>query len=90
MPGVLCNGVGTDQPYVKDAHAYCEGQIYRRGGTRAERPSTDNPHSQTGNPVAYADWNRGWQKVDDANGTTLTRADVGCCDGAGIAIAVEL
>ncbi len=89
MPGMLCNGVPEDMPYVQNAWAFCEGQQYRRGGTRAERPKTNNPYDANSQPVARADWDRGWDVVDGKAGSTLTRADVGCCDGAGIAIAAE-
>ncbi len=89
MPGKHCNGKPTDQPYVKNSQAYCEGQRYRRQGNRATYPKANNPYPATSQPVAKADWDRGWDAVDAKAGSTLTADDVKCCDGIGIAIPAE-
>jgi len=81
MPGVLCNGVPTDQPYINRSRAYCEGFSYRLLGTELTNPKTDNPHA-TGSTAA-ADWDLGWDNCEAQSGNTLTRAETGCCQGEG-------
>jgi len=88
MPGKLYNGVPTDQPYVSNAWAYCEGMAYRQAGTAIAQPITDNPHSATGDPVAYANWNRGWTASDDAAGGTISEAAAGGCAMVGAAVSL--
>jgi hypothetical protein len=87
MPGKLCNGVPTHQPYVSNAWAYCEGMAYRASGTAAAKPITGNPHSATGDPVDWQNWNRGWTAADGESGGTIPALVAGCCALAGVAVA---
>ena len=82
MPGTLCNGQPTQQPYINRSRAYCQGQQYRLSGTAAARPKTNNPYGAD-QEVAKVDWDKGWDDMDAAGGTTLTRAVTGCCPGEG-------
>lgn len=86
MPGVFCNGVDTDQPYVSESRAYCEGMLYRAGGTALQRPITDNPHAVASDPIDNANWDRGWTLADDNAGGTISKADAGCCAARGLAV----
>lgn len=82
MPGSLCNGKDTDQPYINRSRAYCQGFLYRLGGTAAARPKTNNPYGAD-QETAKVDWDLGWDTCDGAANTTLTRAVSGCCPGEG-------
>ena len=82
MPGALCNGKDTDQPYINRSRAYCQGQQYRLSGTAAARPKTNNPYGAE-QPVAKIDWDRGWDAIDAQADQVLTRATTGCCPGEG-------
>ncbi len=86
MPGTLCNGVDTDQPYINRSRAYCQGFLYRLEGTENSRPKANNPYG-TDQATAQADWNRGWDNCEARKGNTLTRADTGCCPGEGQTVA---
>ncbi len=87
MPGQWCNGVDTDQPYVIESRAYCEGMAYRQGGTAVQRPKTDNPFP-TWDTVNRANWDRGWDVADAAAGGTISAANAGCCALRGAAVSV--
>ena len=88
MPGSLCNGVDTDQPYINRSRAYCQGFLYRLGGTAIARPITDNPYDATERPTNNKDWNTGWNACEAQAGNTLTRAETGCCPGEGQTVSV--
>ncbi len=81
MPGSLCNGVPTDQPYVKRSNSYCRG-FY----DRALVSSPTNPFDQTENPVDFGDYAQGVTDCSAFAGSTLTRADVACCAGSGLTV----
>lgn len=83
MPGMLCNGVETDMPYVKNSRAYCEG-FYNR----AVDAAATNPYDQTATPVDYAEYQRGIDNAAALAGQTLTREQCGCCPGAGIIVPI--
>ena len=82
MPGKLCNGVATDQPYINRSRAYCEGFSYRLGDTAANRPKINNPYG-TDQATASADWDLGWDNCDGNADSILTRVETGCCPGEG-------
>ena len=78
MAGKLCNG-DKDISAVKarNSIAYCEGLVYRAGGTAVARPKTDNPQL-AGSEAADA-WDLGWEAAQASAGSAMTKADVGCC-----------
>lgn len=82
MPGKLCNGVATDQPYINRSRAYCQGFLFRLQGTAVNRPKENNPYG-VGQPTAAADWDLGWDNCNAEAGNSLTRAETGCCPGEG-------
>lgn len=88
MPGKFCNGKPTEQPFVKESQAYCEGMAYRAGGTAVQRPVTDDPYGND-RPVESAAWIRGWSAAEAvAQGSgTITGADAGCCGLRGLSVA---
>ena len=87
MPGTLCNGVDTDQPYINRSRAYCQGFLYRLEGTAVAKPKTDNPYGAD-QEVAKVDWDTGWDNCNAQAGNALTRAMTGCCPGEGQTVQV--
>ena len=85
MPGTYCNGKPEEQPFVKESQAFCEGMLYRAGGTGAERPVTDDPFGND-SPTESAAWVRGWGVADAAAGGTISATDAGCCAARDLAV----
>ena len=78
MPGKLCTGAPTNsKPRLTSSKAFCEGMAYRASGTGIDKPITDNPH-EAGSEDSTA-WNAGWTVANDNIGSTISRADLGCC-----------
>lgn len=86
MPGVFCNGVDTDQPFVQESKAYAQGVEYRLGDTELARPKSDNPYDINERPVEHAAWNNGWDAVNGRATQPLRREDVGCAAGEGVIV----
>ena len=87
MPGVYCNGKPTEQPFVKESQAFCEGMAYRVGGTGVQRPVTDDPYG-TARPTESTAWQRGWAVADANAGGTIPDVEVACCALRGATVQV--
>lgn len=87
MAGYLCDGgdaASIKNSNIVDSKAFCEGMLYRTGGTALERPKTDNIHV-AGTSAATA-WDAGWDVADGAAGGAIAAADAGCCGLIGVAV----
>ena len=68
----------------KNSQAYCDGIVYRSGGTALQRPKTDNPN-QPGSEQATA-WDAGWDLADFNAGSQIPKGSGGPCAVEGITI----
>ena len=85
MAGKLCNGRLTNNmgaARLSGSKAFCEGILYRSGGTGIARPISDNPH-EDGAEDSDA-WDTGWDIANDAAGGSITKTAYGCCAPVGI------
>ena len=85
MPGKETDGT-IEVPSHNESKAYCEGMVYRAGGTASERPITDNP-LPAGSPNREA-WDRGWTVSNSSAGQILVAADTGPCPCRGTAVPI--
>ena len=68
--GNRCNGVGTDQPFVNESRAYCDGRTAAaQGADKTTNPFAHDPRNETL-------WDDGWDSWG-ADPTGLTQRD--CC-----------
>ena len=84
MPGKIYAGDGDANPEQKQAWSYCEGVQARIDG----EAQIDNPHSITGDPAAYLNWDGGWLHADGFAGTAMGADDTHNCSGAGQTVPV--
>ena len=84
MAGKMCNGGGrlTSAAKVSPSRAFCEGMLYRSGGTAVQKPKIDNPLE--GEDLTA--WDSGWDVAEAAKGGTISAADAGCCAMVGVAV----
>ena len=52
------------------AQAFCEGMVYRAGGTLLGRPNTDNPYPADPELGYRLAWLEGWLQAENAEGIT--------------------
>ena len=84
MPGKLCVGQATNNSgaaLLSSSKAYCEGMLYRSGGTVLERPEADNPHDD-GSEDSEA-WVLGWTLANTYSGGSIPEDEYGCCAPVG-------
>ena len=74
MPGKLCNGTPTDQPYISNSRAYCEGRAAAVAGALI----TTNPHALEPDKSF---WDDGWNSYNGGVGTPFQD----CCADPGYA-----
>ena len=85
MAGKLCQGINRTNmgaARLSGSKAYCEGMLYRQGGTLLERPEANNPH-QVGSEDSEA-WVLGWTLSNTYSGGFIPKDQYGCCAPVGI------
>ena len=61
MSGKLCNGTGTDQPYLRESKGYCEGRAAAAAGVlKAANPAAAGRDEDM--------WDAGWDSWTDDPG----------------------
>ncbi len=86
MAGKLCFGEpfnNAGAAHLRSSKSFCEGILFRSGGTAVAQPITGNPHV-TGSEAADA-WDLGWTFADNAAGGVLDTSGT-CCAGSGTTI----
>ena len=69
--GNRCNGVGTDQPFVNESRAYCDGRTAAaQGALKATNPFAHDPRNETL-------WDDGWDSWTAVSGNPP--GDQDCC-----------
>jgi hypothetical protein len=84
MSGKICYGESwknSGAARTSQSKAYCEGMGYRAAGGAPGFPLIDNPYV-AGSPDWVA-WGAGWNVADDNTGSTMDKADSGCCQVMG-------